>query len=190
MVAQGLWLLLALVVLGGDEGARPPWGSTRCTPIPQAMVLCQDIGYRDAAAQLNWTMPQPLMPPSSQSAGCPCWSECHPDARLFLCSVFALVCLGIPVEGLPGEGRGPLFSQGLCWQLFTNHCWAASVPGADRGGRTKKDFFVRVFLAEGGRCPWDKETQTGVHPWGTPLVWPHKPSRAFDMKIEQVGRLL
>lgn len=136
----------------------------------------KDIGYRDAAAQLNWTMPQPLTPPSSQSAGCPCGSECHPDARLFLCSFFAPVCLDIPPEGLPGEGRGPLFSQGLYWQLFTNHCWAPSVPGADRGGRTRKDFFVRVFLAEGGRCPWTRrhrqEFTHGEHPWSGPTNHP------------------
>lgn len=31
-------------------------------------------------------------------------------------------------------------------------------------GRTMKDFFVRVFLAKGSRCPWE-ETQVGDHPW-------------------------
>lgn len=91
---QGLWLLVALVVLWGDSGAGAPWGPTRCMPIPQAMALCHDIGYtemrlpnlldHDTAAEalqqsVSWL---PLLA-----------RECHPDARLFLCSLFAPVCL-------------------------------------------------------------------------------------------------
>lgn len=63
-------------------------------PIPQATVLCHDIGYtemrlpnlldHDTAAKalqqsVSWL---PLMA-----------MECHSDAHLFLCSLFAPVCL-------------------------------------------------------------------------------------------------
>lgn len=44
-MAQGLWLLVALVVLRGDGAARAPWGPACCVHIPQVMVLCHDIGY-------------------------------------------------------------------------------------------------------------------------------------------------
>lgn len=91
---QRPWLLMALVVLWGDSGAGAPWGPSRCMPIPQAMALCHDIGYtemrlpnllgHDTAAEalqqsVSWL---PLLA-----------RECHPDARLFLCSLFAPVCL-------------------------------------------------------------------------------------------------
>lgn len=46
-MAPGLWLLVALVVLWGDGGAGAPLGLMRCMPIPQAMALCQDIGYTE-----------------------------------------------------------------------------------------------------------------------------------------------
>lgn len=91
---QGLWRLVALVVLLGDGGAGAPWGPTRCMVIPQAMALCHDIGYtemrlphlldHDTAAEairqsVSWL---PLLA-----------RECDPDVHLFLCSLFAPVCL-------------------------------------------------------------------------------------------------
>ncbi|XP_058534388.1 secreted frizzled-related protein 5-like [Ochotona princeps] len=94
MMKRELWLLAALVVLWGDSAAGAPWGPTRCIPIPPAMALCHNIGYtemrlpnlldHDTAAEaiqqsVSWL---PLLA-----------RECHPDARLFLCSLFAPVCL-------------------------------------------------------------------------------------------------
>lgn len=106
---QELWLLAALVVLWGDSGAGAPWGPTRCIPIPPAMALCHNIGYtemrlpnlldHDTAAEaiqqsVSWL---PLLA-----------RECHPDARLFLCSLFAPVCLDRYGGGAPRrKGRGP-----------------------------------------------------------------------------------
>ncbi|TEA39500.1 hypothetical protein DBR06_SOUSAS2110287, partial [Sousa chinensis] len=67
---------------------------TRCMAIPQAMALCHNIGYtemrlphlldHDTAAEaiqqsVSWL---PLLA-----------RECDPDVRLFLCSLFAPVCL-------------------------------------------------------------------------------------------------
>lgn len=108
---QRLWILMALVVLWGDSGAGAPWGPTRCMPIPQAMALCHDIGYtemqlpnlldHDTAAEaiqqsVSWL---PLLA-----------RECHPDARLFLCSL--PLCALTGRAGAPrlggGEGNFPL----------------------------------------------------------------------------------
>uniref|UniRef100_A0A8C6TK68 Secreted frizzled-related protein 5-like n=1 Tax=Neogobius melanostomus TaxID=47308 RepID=A0A8C6TK68_9GOBI len=68
--------------------------SSRCVPIPSNMALCQNIGYE------NMRMPNLLGHESpaeavQQSAS---WltllaRECHPDARIFLCSLFAPICL-------------------------------------------------------------------------------------------------
>ncbi|XP_066207575.1 secreted frizzled-related protein 5-like isoform X4 [Saccopteryx leptura] len=93
-MAGGLWLLVALVMLCGDSGARAPWGPTRCMPIPQAMALCQDIGYPEMRLP-NLLDHDTVAEAIQQSAS---WlpllaRECHPDARLFLCSLFAPVCL-------------------------------------------------------------------------------------------------
>ncbi|XP_023681626.1 secreted frizzled-related protein 5 [Paramormyrops kingsleyae] len=68
--------------------------SSRCIPIPANMALCHNIGYR------NMRMPNLLGHESlgeaiQQSVS---WlpllaRECHPDARIFLCSLFAPICL-------------------------------------------------------------------------------------------------
>lgn len=83
---------MVLVVLWNDGTTGAPWSSTQCMPIPQAMELCYDIGYTevwlpnllDTAAEaiqqsVSWL---PLLT----------W-ECYPDDHLFLCSLFAPVCL-------------------------------------------------------------------------------------------------
>ncbi|KAM9343942.1 secreted frizzled-related protein 2 [Pholidichthys leucotaenia] len=68
--------------------------SSHCVPIPESMALCQNIGYT------TMRMPNLLGHESpaeavQQSAS---WlsllaRECHPDARIFLCSLFAPICL-------------------------------------------------------------------------------------------------
>lgn len=78
----------------GEGGLWEPHSSSRCVPIPSGMALCQNIGYD------NMRMPNLLGHESpaeavQQSAS---WlpllaRECHPDARIFLCSLFAPICL-------------------------------------------------------------------------------------------------
>jgi len=77
-----------------DGGLWESRSSSRCVPIPSGMALCQNIGYD------NMRMPNLLGHESpaeavQQSAS---WlpllaRECHPDARIFLCSLFAPICL-------------------------------------------------------------------------------------------------
>nr|XP_031326166.1 secreted frizzled-related protein 5-like [Camelus dromedarius] len=91
---RGPWLLVALVVLWGDGREGVPWGPTRCMPIPQAMALCHDIGYTEM--QLPNLLDHDTTAEAIQQSAS--WlpllaRECHPDARLFLCSLFAPVCL-------------------------------------------------------------------------------------------------
>ncbi|XP_034028463.1 secreted frizzled-related protein 2 [Thalassophryne amazonica] len=68
--------------------------SSRCVPIPLGMALCQHIGYD------TMRMPNLLGHDSSAEAiqQSSSWlpllaRECHPDARIFLCSLFAPICL-------------------------------------------------------------------------------------------------
>ncbi|XP_017270488.1 secreted frizzled-related protein 2 [Kryptolebias marmoratus] len=68
--------------------------SSRCVPIPLGMALCQNIGYD------TMRMPNLLGHESSAEAVQQSTSwlpllarECHPDARIFLCSLFAPICL-------------------------------------------------------------------------------------------------
>ncbi|KAB1264588.1 Secreted frizzled-related protein 5 [Camelus dromedarius] len=63
-------------------------------PIPQAMALCHDIGYTEM--QLPNLLDHDTTAEAIQQSAS--WlpllaRECHPDARLFLCSLFAPVCL-------------------------------------------------------------------------------------------------
>nr|XP_009674135.1 PREDICTED: secreted frizzled-related protein 2-like [Struthio camelus australis] len=92
------WLLTLLVclLLGGSPGARASYlrRSSSCTAIPNTMALCYDIGYSEMRIPNlleHETMPEVIQQSSS-------WlpllaRECHPDARIFLCSLFAPICL-------------------------------------------------------------------------------------------------
>lgn len=91
VMAQGLWLLVALLVLcwrgRGSLGTHvvhihfPSHGSVTTLATQRCDCLtCWTTTAAEAIQQsVRWL---PLL------AG-----ECHPDARLFLCSLFALVCL-------------------------------------------------------------------------------------------------
>lgn len=78
-----------------DEGGLwEPRSSSRCVPIPHAMVLCRDVGY-DTMRTPNLLGHQSPQEALQQSAS---WlpllyRQCHPDARIFLCSLLAPVCL-------------------------------------------------------------------------------------------------
>lgn len=69
-------------------------GSSRCVPVPLGMALCQGIGY-DTMRMPNLLGHESPAEAVQQSAS---WlpllaRECHPDARIFLCSLFAPICL-------------------------------------------------------------------------------------------------
>lgn len=78
----------------GEGGLWEPRSSSRCVSIPTGMVLCQNIGY-DKMRMPNLLGHESPAEAVQQSAS---WlpllaRECHPDARIFLCSLFAPICL-------------------------------------------------------------------------------------------------
>uniref|UniRef100_A0A3P8SD29 FZ domain-containing protein n=1 Tax=Amphiprion percula TaxID=161767 RepID=A0A3P8SD29_AMPPE len=75
-------------------GLWEPRSFSRCVPIPSGMALCQNIGY-DTMRMPNLLGHESPAEAVQQSAS---WlpllaRECHPDARIFLCSLFAPICL-------------------------------------------------------------------------------------------------
>lgn len=77
-----------------EGGLWEPRSSSRCVPIPSGMALCQNIGY-DTMRMPNLLGHESPAEAVQQSAS---WlpllaRECHPDARIFLCSLFAPICL-------------------------------------------------------------------------------------------------
>ena len=93
----GPWLLGVLVYLLLWAGAWASYlrRSSSCTPIPPRMALSYDIGYSEMRIPNlleHETMPEVIQQSSS-------WlpllaRECHPDVRIFLCSLLAPICLG------------------------------------------------------------------------------------------------
>lgn len=78
----------------GEGGFWEARSSSRCFPIPPNMALCQNIGY-DSMRMPNLLGHESPAEAAQQSAS---WlpllaRECHPDARIFLCSLFAPICL-------------------------------------------------------------------------------------------------
>ncbi|KAG8435950.1 hypothetical protein GDO86_007158 [Hymenochirus boettgeri] len=68
--------------------------SSRCMRIPRNMALCYDIGYSEMRIP-NLLEHETVSEVIQQSSS---WlpllaRECHPDARIFLCSLFAPICL-------------------------------------------------------------------------------------------------
>ncbi|XP_074538386.1 secreted frizzled-related protein 5 [Halichoeres trimaculatus] len=85
---------LRSVLSVGEGGLWEPRSSSRCVPIPPGMALCQNIGY-DTMRMPNLLGHESHAEAVQQSAS---WlpllaRECHPDARIFLCSLFAPICL-------------------------------------------------------------------------------------------------
>lgn len=98
----GLQLLLLLLCPGPGFGvslraSAGHWelrSSSRCLPIPPSMALCHNIGY-PTMRMPNLLGHETLGEAVQQSVS---WlpllaRECHPDARIFLCSLFAPICL-------------------------------------------------------------------------------------------------
>lgn len=105
-----LWLALAGSLGGGQHydyyGWQPeslPHGrfygrEPQCLDIPPDMQLCRDVGYK--RMRLPNLLEHETMAEAKQQAGS--WvpllaKQCHTDTQLFLCSLFAPVCLDRPV---------------------------------------------------------------------------------------------
>ncbi|XP_068997543.1 secreted frizzled-related protein 2 [Embiotoca jacksoni] len=77
-----------------EGGLWEPRSSSHCVPIPSGMALCQNIGY-DTMRMPNLLGHETPAEAVQQSAS---WlpllaRECHPGARIFLCSLFTPICL-------------------------------------------------------------------------------------------------
>lgn len=92
------WLLAVFICLlnWGFPGVYGYFlrSSSRCMLIPRSMALCYDIGYSDMRIP-NLLEHETMAEVIQQSSS---WlpllaRECHPDARIFLCSLFAPICL-------------------------------------------------------------------------------------------------
>lgn len=81
---------------GGGFGGRISQG--KCIDIPSNMTLCQGIGY--SQMRLPNLLEHDSVKEATQQAGS--WIpllniRCHPDTQVFLCSLFAPVCLDRPI---------------------------------------------------------------------------------------------
>lgn len=91
---------LLLLLLDPGIGALPNghWdlltGSSRCVPIPTNMALCQGLGYNTMRMPNLLGHESPAEAVQQSTSWLPLLArECHPHARIFLCSLFAPVCL-------------------------------------------------------------------------------------------------
>ncbi|XP_077181051.1 secreted frizzled-related protein 5-like isoform X2 [Paroedura picta] len=96
MSTQQLLVLLGYFLIWDSPGALGSYrrSSSQCTVIPKSMALCYDIGYTEMRLP-NLLDHDTVAEATQQSAS---WlpllaRECHPDARIFLCSLFAPICL-------------------------------------------------------------------------------------------------
>uniref|UniRef100_A0A665SW50 FZ domain-containing protein n=1 Tax=Echeneis naucrates TaxID=173247 RepID=A0A665SW50_ECHNA len=78
----------------GEGGLWEPRSSSRCLPIPSGMALCQNIGYSAMRMPNLLGHESPAEAVQQSTSWLPLLArECHPDARIFLCSLFAPICL-------------------------------------------------------------------------------------------------
>ncbi|XP_061914170.1 secreted frizzled-related protein 5 isoform X2 [Entelurus aequoreus] len=110
-LALGLWLLHLLAsVSAADEYDYYSWQSDnfhsgrfytkqpQCVDIPADLRLCHNVGYKKM--RLPNLLDHETMPEVKQQAGS--WvpllaKRCHADTQVFLCSLFAPVCLDRPI---------------------------------------------------------------------------------------------
>ncbi|MEE6481070.1 hypothetical protein FKM82_012749 [Ascaphus truei] len=93
MIPPQVFLLFCGFVVGMSK-AFDIGLSTKCVSIPKEMGMCSDIGYSEMRLPnlLGHTSMAEVLPKSAE------WQHllqtgCHPYARMFLCSLFAPVCL-------------------------------------------------------------------------------------------------
>ncbi|XP_062404271.1 sizzled [Sardina pilchardus] len=69
--------------------------STRCVPIPNKMSVCQDVGYSEMRLPnfLGHSSLESEVVPRSEDWRPLLQTGCHPQAKAFLCSLIAPVCL-------------------------------------------------------------------------------------------------
>lgn len=78
----------------GEGGLWEPRSSSRCVPVPASMALCQNIGYETMRMPNLLGHESPAEAVQQSASWLPLLArECHPDARIFLCSLFAPICL-------------------------------------------------------------------------------------------------
>ncbi|XP_068188178.1 secreted frizzled-related protein 5 [Antennarius striatus] len=78
----------------GESGVWEPHSSSRCVPIPSNMALCQKIGYNTMRIPNLLGHESPAEAVQQSASWLPLLArQCHPDARIFLCSLFAPLCL-------------------------------------------------------------------------------------------------
>lgn len=84
----------ATILSVSSEGQWEPRSSSRCVPIPAGMALCQNIGYATMRMPNLLGHESPGEAVQQSASWLPLLArECHPDARIFLCSLFAPICL-------------------------------------------------------------------------------------------------
>ncbi|XP_030622859.1 secreted frizzled-related protein 5 [Chanos chanos] len=97
LIAPSILLLLFLIGPGIDsmlEGHWEPQGSSWCEPIPPSMALCHGLGYTSMRLPNLLGHDSPGEAVQQSASWLPLLArECHPHARIFLCSLFAPVCL-------------------------------------------------------------------------------------------------
>lgn len=111
--------LLLLFSLFSHAGAFDLGQTTRCVPVPQQMSVCQDVPYSEMRLPnlLGHSSLEEAVPRSDD------WrtllhTGCHPQARAFVCSLVAPVCLDRYVQTLFILNRDVLlFSTALLTEL-------------------------------------------------------------------------
>uniref|UniRef100_A0A4W4HTN3 FZ domain-containing protein n=1 Tax=Electrophorus electricus TaxID=8005 RepID=A0A4W4HTN3_ELEEL len=89
-----LLLLLDQRTWAMPDGHWDTWGSSRCMPIPSGMALCQGLGYNIMRMPNLLGHQSPGEAIQQSTSWLPLLArECHPYARMFLCLLFAPVCL-------------------------------------------------------------------------------------------------
>uniref|UniRef100_A0A3B4C0F0 FZ domain-containing protein n=1 Tax=Pygocentrus nattereri TaxID=42514 RepID=A0A3B4C0F0_PYGNA len=93
-VSALLLLLAAWSSRAMPDGHWEPQGSSRCIPIPSSMALCQGLGYNTMRMPNLLGHESPAEAVQQSASWLPLLArECHLHARIFLCSLFAPVCL-------------------------------------------------------------------------------------------------
>lgn len=107
--------MLMVFSLVAGSGAFDLGQTTRCVPVPHQMSVCQDVPYSEMRLPnlLGHSSVEEALPRSEE------WKTllhtgCHPQARAFVCSLIAPVCLDRYVQrGLETH----LSSQVVCFLL-------------------------------------------------------------------------
>uniref|UniRef100_A0A8C6LAN1 Secreted frizzled-related protein 5 n=1 Tax=Nothobranchius furzeri TaxID=105023 RepID=A0A8C6LAN1_NOTFU len=85
---------VSFCLVEGEQGWKDPRITSYCVPIPPGMALCQNIGYTSMRMPNLLGHDSPAEAVQQSASWLPLLArECHPDARIFLCSLFAPICL-------------------------------------------------------------------------------------------------